>query len=165
MRKLRASKDKLVLGLGFREGQLLLQTLRLYPVLPSAGQRRNRARPGREQDASQRLLAEALAEQRAENKRHLRAWLGDPSRFRRDRNGFRLCLAGSDLEWLLQILNDVRVGSWVAMGSPEDLGELPKEENAPHCMAMEIAGAFQMELLAILDGTSRHERPSSSSSA
>ena len=34
-------------------------------------------------------------------------------------SGLQLTLSGPEIEWLLQVLNDVRVGSWIALGSPD----------------------------------------------
>jgi predicted house-cleaning NTP pyrophosphatase (Maf/HAM1 superfamily) len=60
-------------------------------------------------------------------------------------------LSPAEIEWLLQVLNDVRVGGWLALGEPEEL-EPPEinETNAPYLLAMEAAGYFQAQLLAAL---------------
>ena len=61
--------------------------------------------------------------------------------------------SGSELEWLLQILNDVRVGSWIILGSPEQAMEfkLLNEKTAADFWAMEMSGQFQMNFLAALE--------------
>ena len=101
----------------------------------------------------QRLLDEALAEQRAANKRHLHAWLATPERFQKTRAGYRFTLERADSEWLLQVLNDIRVGHWLRLGSPE-AGELkPQNLDAkllPAWLAMEMSGYFQMTILEAL---------------
>jgi len=55
----------------------------------------------------------------------------------------------------LQALNDVRVGSWIALGSP-DLEERPQlainEKTARHIWTMELAGEFEMFFLSTVDG-------------
>jgi hypothetical protein len=54
------------------------------------------------------------------------------------------------MEWLLQVLNDVRVGSWLLLGSPDGPAEtLAKlsHETASHFWSMEVAGQFQMVLI------------------
>ena len=51
---------------------------------------------------------------------------------------------------VLQVLNDVRVGSWIALGSPEVLYDenIPlNDKPTPHLQSMEIAGAFEMIFL------------------
>ena len=62
-------------------------------------------------------------------------------------------LTPSELEWLLQILNDVRVGSWIILGSPEQAMEfkLLNEKTAADFWAMEMSGQFQMRFLEALD--------------
>ena len=100
------------------------------------------------------MLEEALAEQRAENRKQIQAWLNDSNRFEESDTGFRLSLSAAQVEWLLQILNDVRVGSWVILGSPEPARELSliNEKTAPHFWAMDAAGLFQVHLLEALEG-------------
>ena len=50
-------------------------------------------------------------------------------------------------EWLLQVLNDVRVGSWIALGSPAEHPEMEPEmskQTMSHVMTMDIAAFFEM---------------------
>lgn len=150
MRLLRSTNDLLVFQLGRREKDLFLSLLQLYPCVPSAHQPLSRSAPLAAQEEDQRLLDEALAEQRAENKRLLQALLSDPKRFKETETSCRLSLLRTDAEWLLQILNDIRVGSWLLLGSPDQKFEALTETTAPHFWAMEMAGHFQMEFLAAL---------------
>jgi hypothetical protein len=149
---IRRSKTKLLFHLGSREGVLLLEVLKLYPRVPSAHQPLSKSGRVPDQQENQRLLDEALAEQRAENKKHLQTLLADPLRVRKVDSGFQLSLATTEVEWVLQVLNDIRVGSWVILGSPEDKPEKLTAKNAPDFWAMEMAGHFQMELLGALEG-------------
>jgi len=147
--KILRAEDKYVFQLFRREKQLLIALLKLYPCITSVQQlSQSAALP----EASQRLLEEALSEQRAENKRQVQALLKDPNRLQPTDTGCRLKLSPGELEWLLQILNDIRVGSWVQLGSPEQKMELAllNDKTAPHLWAMEMAGYFQMELLAAI---------------
>jgi hypothetical protein len=50
----------------------------------------------------------------------------------------------------MQVLNDVRVGSWVILGSPDKKPAELNATTAPHFLAMEMAGYFQMQLLEAL---------------
>jgi hypothetical protein len=77
--------------------------------------------------------------------------LNEPTRFRETDAGLRFTLTASEMEWLLQVLNDVRVGSWLALGEPEEL-EIPEvnRTNAPYLLAMESAGYFESALLDAL---------------
>ncbi len=156
MKLLRSFRNKSVFHLGRREKQLLLAVLKRYPCVPSAHQPISKSSVLRDQDSAQRLLDEALAEQRADNRKHLRALLADPQRLKETQNGWLLSLSRADAEWLLQILNDIRVGSWIILGSPEERMELSllNTKTAPHFWAMEMSGHFQMQLLAALEGES-----------
>ena len=154
MKFLRATKNSLFFQLGKREKTLLLEILKLYPRIPSDYPRLSKQTKALDTEASQRLLEEVLTEQRAENKKQLRAFLEKPKRFEENESGSRLALSSTDVEWLLQILNDIRVGSWVILGSPDPKGELRllNEKTAPHFWAMDVAGHFQMELLEAMEG-------------
>ena len=150
MKLVRSTRTRLLFHLGQRETGLLLQILRLYPRVPPAHQQLTRSGQLPDREANQRLLDEALAEQRAENRKQLLALLADPRRFARIETGSRLSLPSGEVEWLLQVLNDIRVGSWVLLGAPEE--KLPElnETSAPDFVAMEMAGYFQMHLLEAL---------------
>ena len=152
MKLIRRSDKRLVLQLGLREGNLLLQVLKRYPRVPSAHQPISKAGLRRHQEENQRLLDEALAEQRADCKKQLQALLDDPRRFQKEDRGYRLCLSPADTEWFMQILNDIRVGSWIILGSPEERRGALSAKTAADFWAMELAGAFQMELLSALEG-------------
>jgi hypothetical protein len=149
---IRSSTEKLVVELGKREKLLLLNILDLYPLVPSSYQQLSRAGGVKDTEGSQRLLDEALSEQRADNKRRLRQFLGDPTTFEQGQSGCRMHLSQSDLEWLLQILNDIRVGSWIALGSPEKKVSGLNSKTAPQFWAMEIAGFLEASLLDAWDG-------------
>jgi hypothetical protein len=152
MKLVRTSKNRFVFQLGQREKRLLLDLLELYPLMPPAHQRLSKGAGLPDQEASQRLLDEALAEQRAENKKHLRALLADPKRWAATEAGRLLTVSPSEVEWLLQVLNDIRVGSWVLLGSPEEKTTVLNEKTGPNIWAMELAGFFQMRLLEAIEG-------------
>jgi len=148
---LRAVKGRFVFQMVKREQKLLLQTLKLYPLVPSAHQRLSQSARGEAAEENQRLLEESLAERRRENRRQVEAMLKEPARFRQTSSGLQLSLASSEMEWLLQVLNDIRVGSWLAAGEPGE-GNEPEitPDNARHFIAMEVSGFFQSVLLAAL---------------
>ena len=97
-------------------------------------------------------MDEALAEHRADNKKQLQALLADRRRFTHTETGVQLSLSPAQVDWVLQVLNDVRVGSWVLLGSPEELAVDLNEKTAPHVRAMEMAGYFQAQFLEALSG-------------
>jgi hypothetical protein len=146
---LRSGKSAFAFQLSPREKQLLLETLELYPLVPAAHHRLSRKPGNAESEENQRLLEESLAEQRKENRKQVQAMLEQPDRFRETKSGFQFSLKHSEVEWLLQVLNDVRVGSWLALGEPEP-GTLPaiSEQNFRYLVAMEVSGAFESLLLS-----------------
>ena len=151
MKLLRADKNGHVFHLGQREKQLLLETLKLYPLVPASHHRLSKGDSAQQPDENQRLLEESLAERRQENRRQVLAMLNEPQRFRETKSGSELTLAPSQVEWLLQVLNDVRVGSWLALGEPKP-GEEPAvtKLNAKYHLALDLCGYFESALLAAL---------------
>lgn len=149
MKLIRATKDNLLFELSKPEKVVLFHVLRLYPRIPPATFRLSKSGKLPDAEASQRLLDESLAEQRAKNRKALEAFLNDPAHFSDSESGSRLSVSRSELEWLLQILNDVRVGTWIILGSPdqEERAKLLNEENAADFWVMELAGQFQMLFL------------------
>ena len=77
-------------------------------------------------------------------------WLQAADRFKTVGQHLELRVELRRIEWLLQILNDVRLGMWVKLGSPKDL-EVAARDAAPEQMLplvlMDAAGMFQMVLL------------------
>ena len=152
MKLIRASAKRFWFQLGKREMDRLNTVLKFYPCIPSAYPRLTKSTRLADAEASQKLLDEALAEQRAANKKRLEAFLDDPKRVAANAAGWALSLTPGDVEWLLQVLNDIRVGSWVILGSPEHRIESVNAKTAPHLWAMEVAGAFQMGFLEGVEG-------------
>lgn len=57
------------------------------------------------------------------------------------------------MEWLLQVLNDVRVGTWVSLGRPDPQTKhklKPTAKNLHRLAIIELSGTFQMVLLEAL---------------
>lgn len=150
MKLIRTEKNQLTFSLSRREKQLLVKTLKMYPLVPPTHHRLTRTN-NKARANDQHLLEEAVAEQRNENRKRVQMLLEEPRRFHETKNAIQLLLTREEIEWLLQVLNDVRVGAWLALGEPDELS-LPEidETNAPNLLAMEICGYFQGELLAAL---------------
>jgi hypothetical protein len=142
--------DQLFVELGRREQQLLVELLKRYPCVPAA--RHHLHRSSRLPDSSQRLLDEALAQQRASTKKQVQEWLSDSRRIEPTETGCRFVLSRTEVEWFLQVLNDIRVGSWVLLGAPDENLEraLLNKKTAPLFLAMEMAGHFEMLMLEAL---------------
>jgi len=146
---IKASKGKYEILLAPKEKDLLLLILRLYPRIPAGYQALSKTHA--EGKVNQGLLDDALAEARSENRKALDALLSDSKRVKQEHAGWRFILSAADLEWLLLILNDVRIGSWIELGSPERPVGVLSAQNAPAVWAMEMAGAFQMSFLELLE--------------
>lgn len=152
MKFTRSGKGQWVVHLDKREASVFKALLRRYPVIPSAHRLHGKHGPGASDENSQRLLDESLADQRRESKSQIARFLKDTRRFTENAGGAQVTLSSADIEWLLQILNDIRVGSWIALGSPEtQLWELESDEaRAPIAWTMELAGHFQMFFLEVI---------------
>jgi hypothetical protein len=143
---LRIENDRYFFQFAHDEKALFEFLLRLYPVIPSAHQALSET--SAKMDENQRLLDEALAEQRKENKQLVEQLLKDAGRFKETETDVEMNVSAGEIEWVLQVLNDVRVGNWILLGSPEEHPRFdPNTENAAYLLAMEMAGQFQMHLL------------------
>lgn len=148
MKLQRTDPEGFVFQLSGREKQLLFEIIKLYPLVPATHHRLTRAAAAQSAE-NQRLLEESLAQQRAEHRRQLDVLLNEPVRLQKNGSGFRLQLKTVEIEWLLQVLNDVRVGSWLKLGEPDEAR--PPEvtpENFQYVLAMDVCGAFQSAMLA-----------------
>lgn len=154
MKRVSADEQAVLFQLTGQEHDAWLEILQTYPVVPPAHQRVSKALDEPPVAEYQRLLDEALAEQRATHQRHLYEWLAASGRFRKNKAGYRFTLERADSEWLLQVLNDIRVGHWLRLGSPEP-GQLEPQHMESHLvpswLAMELSGYFQMEILKALE--------------
>jgi len=154
MKRIGADEQALHFQLNERERDALVQILQSYPVLPPAHHVVSKQWPEAQVADYQRLLDEALAEQRAANQQYLQAWLAAPGRFQQKKAWFSLTLDRGDVEWLLQVLNDIRVGNWLLLGSP-DFSDTPSEIIEPSLLptwaGMELSAYFQMNILDALE--------------
>ena len=155
--KLVESKDgQYVFRFSQRERLMLTHVLKQFPV--GSGAVGPLSKSGDEQKLAEheRLLEEAMAEQRAEHKRLMDAFLGEDGRFAVDsKGGFRLRLTTAQMDWLLRVLNEVRVGLWMKLGRPQELGLLTLAGQIEPVVTMEICAVFQSRLLAALSGSNQ----------
>jgi hypothetical protein len=147
VKKVSADQEAITFELESRERDALVHVLRLYPVVPADHH------TGSTDTEQQRIIHEALVEHRAANKRQVATWLSAPKRFETQKAKCRFTLRREEIEWFLQVINDVRVGNWLLLGSPELQDVKPdavSAENLPRWFAMELAGYFQMSVLEAL---------------
>jgi hypothetical protein len=153
MKLITANDERYVFRLGKREKQLFCEVLRHYPLLPAGHHRYTRAGATNDDAGNQALLDEALAAHRDEHQQRVQGLLSDRTRLAPEPPAYRLSLSREELEWLLQVLNDVRVGSWLKAGCPDPDEDQPPRitpENAPSFALMEVAGHFESALLDAL---------------
>ncbi len=95
-----------------------------------------------------RLLNESLAEHRKELKKLAMEMV--EGKFERTGKKIVMTLSGEEREMLLQILNDIRVGCWHALGEPDTSmpqdHEYSAQEVAYHHL-MDISGYFEHSLI------------------
>jgi hypothetical protein len=119
--------------------------LKLFPLQSSVVQPRDKTNA-----ADREMLEEALSTQRQANRKEIETMLHGKGGFTPHGASFKLSLKPSQIETMLQILNDLRVGSWHALGCPDQLSRRhirPSDPEFRHVWAMELAGHFQMALL------------------
>lgn len=153
MRLVRRKDNEFVFLLGKREKNALCHLLGRYPMVPEDYNTLSRTGDLVEMRVDEELLAEALAATRQESKRAILELVEADKHFTENSRGWRLKLTQSEMDWLLQVLGDIRVGSWLKLGCPEEHHEhleklTPKELDL--FVAMEMSGSLQMFLLHAL---------------
>ena len=150
MKLIQRDGESFLFHISKREKGLLFEVLKLYPLIPIAHHRVSQTAAAPRVTESQKLLESALADRTRENKRQLLAMLNQETRLQEPDGAHHLTLSGPQMEWLLQVLNDIRIGSWLVLGEPDEKKGKPIElndENARYYAAMEFCGLFQMTLL------------------
>jgi hypothetical protein len=156
MKLIRLDGDKFDFEFTPAEKDILLAVLNRYPLVPESYHRLTKDKRLPNRLENQHLLDEALKSQRLANKKGIVALLDEAGRFTVAKNGFRVRFTRGEIEWLLQILNDVRIGSWIALGSPGYKQERQfrhDKKAGHHLMFMEFAGAFEMYFLDAINGS------------
>lgn len=150
--------DSLVLALRPRDREQWVFLLRRYPVFRPCDHRLASPRDEEGLAAEQRVLEEALTEQHKGNRKLIEGFIQErlalpaPS----DPNApqsIRLTVTQAEVNWLLEILNDVRIGCWVSLGRPDEEQLHSGQLVATHpleCGAMELAAWVQLFLLGAL---------------
>ena len=154
MKLVQSSGGSFVFEFRSRERQLLAAILDLYPLLNPDYHQASRTASPDEIAETESLLRDAMTEQQAKNKRMVADFMDEKNWPSTEDGRHRLSFSAEKVEWLLQVLNDVRVGSWVRLGKPDsDRGEKLNVtlENMPYAGALEFTGYFQMVLLQAME--------------
>lgn len=152
MKFIKAERGKLSFQITRREQEMLLHVAGMYPLVPVSHQQLSKSG---QRPEDQQLLEESLTGQRNRNRRQVQTLLNAKTRFQETEDGLVFSLTSAQMEWLLQVLNDVRVGSWLLLGSPDGPAQTFSaltEKTARHFWAMEVAGEFQMILIKAMGG-------------
>ena len=156
MKRLQRSDDQFTFEFSDQEQFVLLALLEMFPMVPVTHHRLSRepqAIPDPEDN--QHLLEDSLSAHQSETQDWIASLADGNDRFTQSGESLRLSVTRMEMERLLQILNDVRVGSWLALGSPElepDVELKTDEENAMYVHWMELAGWFESFFLDALHG-------------
>jgi hypothetical protein len=131
------------------EVDLLKSLLQRFPFTENVPVKISKADPDPEAVEREKLLNESLAEHRKELKKRA-ANLIAADKFEKSQKGRLLTLNAEEREVVLQILNDIRVGCWCALGEPETLELQKPDHSAPelaHHSLMNLAGYFEHHLV------------------
>lgn len=154
MNKLGRRGKRFLFEISPHEKDILDGAIRRYPLTSVNYSRARNPSPGKPPpESSEQLLEEALAEQKSQIKKSVEAFWNDPGHVRQSNSGYQLALSAEQIELLLQVLNEIRVGCWTRLGSPEDLARyvIPVEEGClEDYLGMELCGLFENLLLESL---------------
>jgi hypothetical protein len=154
MKLVRQNKDGRAYQLNQKEADCLRSLLQQFPITANVPAQISRTDADPETVEREKLLNESLAEHRNELKQQATNLLA-AKKFKKVEKGYWLTLNLEEHEILLQILNDIRVGSWRMLGEPEDL-ELetppPSERELVFYTLMNLAGYFEAALLHAVNG-------------
>jgi len=130
------------------EGILLRTLVKEFPLSAAVVVGISRTGTDAKSAERQRLLNESLAQHRQELKRLAGKLLA--ANLKAGKDGWRLSLNESEREVLLQLLNDIRVESWHALGEPENLDAFPADPSGTdlrHHHLLQVAGYFEWKML------------------
>lgn len=153
MRLLRVDGDRYQFEMSRRERVLFLALLSRYPMIPLSHHRLSR-NSSQIHSSEQSLLEEAMTARRSEFKRRIGQLIDQNDRFRPARDLLHITFTREEIEWLLQVLNDVRVGNWIHIGCPDsdECSRAPTTQEGQSAIpAMELAAYFECQLLEAVD--------------
>jgi hypothetical protein len=131
------------------ESEALANLLKRFPFTGLSPRQISRKAGDPKAAEREALLNESLAEHRKELAKIAMKLMGQ-EHWKQATGGSFLTLNPSARELLLQILNDIRVGCWRALGEPEELDKAPKAKSPKdrgYRQLMDLAGYFEANLL------------------
>jgi len=154
MKPVRQNKAGRAYLLNQQEADGLRSLLHQFPITATIPARISKTDADPEAVEREKLLNESLGEHRKELKQQATKLLA-AKKFKKVAKGYWLTLNPEEHEILLQILNDIRVGSWYMLGEPEDLEPEtppPSERESVFYNLMNLAGYYEAELLYAING-------------
>jgi hypothetical protein len=148
MKLLKNSANEWKYKLEPKEGMLLRALVKEFPQTTAAPLKITRSAADAKAAERERLLNESLANHRQELKKRAGKLLS--LNLKPGKDGWRLTLSLEEREVLLQLINDIRVESWHALGEPEDLEAMPShpsEATLRQHHLMHLAGYFEWKML------------------
>jgi hypothetical protein len=141
--------DEWQYGLNPAEADCLRSLLNRFPITANSTVKISRTTGDPQTVDRERLLNESLADHRKMLKKKAASLIASRKFKARDKS--RLwCINSEEREILFQILNDLRVGSWRALGEPEKLEPQilnPTGTDRVFYRIMNLAGYFEYNLL------------------
>jgi hypothetical protein len=150
MKLLKNDKNGWQYWLDLNEVNLLTIILKQFPFTELGPVKMSKTDEESVASEREKLLNESLAEHRNELKQSALNLL-DRKRFKAQGKGMVMTVSSEERETLLQILNDVRVGCWNALGRPENLELENKDLSAKEKRdfgLMNLAGYFEHTILS-----------------
>ena len=150
MRLKETSATATTIDLSESEAIFIREILSAYPLVPNESRELTRFADTSELDEDTELLRTSLADLTLEHEKKLRVWVNSPDTFTEVDNRYQFKITNENRDWFLQILNDLRIGSWQQLDCPsqEELQELSvNPEIIRPLWTMELAGLLQSFLL------------------
>ena len=132
------------------EAEILRGLIKRFPFTEAEAARISKTDSDPASVEREKLLNESLAEHRKDLRTAALALLRKEL-WQQSETGTVLTLDAASREILLQMLNDIRIGAWHALGDPECLDTVPLQPTMQELAwrnLMDLAGYFEMQLLA-----------------
>jgi len=155
MKLIKTSKKQVLIELNAAEKFIIGELLGRYPILPPDHFKLSKCGDFEDMEEDEAFLHETLSDEQKANVKEIQRFLTDEKSVKQVGDNFQVTLKREQIEWLLQIVNDIRVGSWAMLGQPDELEEVDGIGDDPvkssYAFAMEISTVVQSILLASLE--------------
>ncbi|MCD6051542.1 MAG: Leucyl/phenylalanyl-tRNA--protein transferase [Verrucomicrobia bacterium] len=147
MKLLQRNEAEVIFQLGVREYEAFQRLLALYPMVPEGYSQLSRFSDPKELGADEELLKESLAESKRSGQKAIQEMFADGRHFEHVSRAWLLKLLPGEVEWLLQVCGDIRVGSWIKLGSPNNQQERALKltpENLDYFLPLQMMSNLQL---------------------